>query len=785
MKHTTRTPLLLLFIFFLIAFQSFAQDFKLTGQVVNDGKQPLAGAVVRMYTDTTLVMRVLTDAKGQFVAEKTFEENSEIKALAVSISCQGYESQVFTLQLAEGQTDLGTVTMGTKASDMGEAVVTADRIKMSSEKIVQIPTLMEKSHSANAITLLNQMNISDLQVDIMNGKVKASGKNVPIYINFMPASEMDVAALYPDEIVRVEYNIHPKGELQAAGGPVVNIITRRRTHGGRLMTEVTQFEELKGAYKAVYMLYHKKNQFNIGYDGQYTNEKSYSTQTQAFHNPVDGTSIVRHSIADGIRQKSQSHSAVFSHYYRGNTFASNLSFTFTLPKSPRTFNAYQRTQDGMPDFTRIETSSSSQSKSPSLSWYMRKEMKKDQVINASASLQYSKNTYDGLTENFNGLTDERTYSWLNKADEDLTSMKVNVNYSKQFSDKGTLMVGGVTFHNWTSARYQGTNPYDVSLHRGFEYLNLAYTFTIKQRLNISPLLGVSHFVNDAQGADEKVNDFIFQPELTVRYDFSKANVFLQGCVGAGGSEDLSIRGNVVQSIDDIQLRAGNPNMKTSKFLTLDFGSNIRIPKGFLRIMGQYFGVNKYTFCTTDYDAAQQKYVQSYVTDGNIGTLTGQIMYNSNFSQKLRLTLAVNASYKLNDPGPTAFCPVRRLFTPFAYGQIQYLTGPFCFQLTGNTVSHSLDQGRSHDRFNMQFLMSYTKPRYSIMLSCNNFTNAARNSAWSTTGPLYWASSISSTESGRRRGFVVVKFTFNLQHGNKHHQYEDVDINTSVKSGIMK
>lgn len=785
MKHTTRTPLIILFLFVFMAVQSFAQNVKLTGQVVNDGKQPLAGAVVRMYTDTTLVMRVLTDAKGRFTAERDFEGNAEVKDLAVSISCLGYESQMFTLQLAEGQTDLGTVTLGTKAADMGEAVVTADRIKMSSEKIVQIPTRMEKSHSANAITLLNQMNISDLQVDIMNKKVKASGKEVPIYINFMPASAMDVAALHPDEIVRVEYNIHPKGELQAAGGPVVNIITRIRESGGRLMADVTQFEELKGAYKAVYMLYHKKNQFNIGYDGLYINEKSYSTETQAFHNPVDGTSIVRHSIADGIRQKSQSHSAVFSHYYRGNTFSSNLSFTFTLPKSPRTFNAYLRTQDGMPDFTRIETTNSSQSKSPSLSWNMRKEMKNNQVINTSASLQYSKNTYDGLTENFNGLTDECTYSWLNKADEDFTSVSARVNYSKQFSDKGTLMAVGTITHNWTSARYQGSNPYDAWLHRGYEYLTLSYTFTIKQRLNISPTLGLTHFVNDLGDTEEKSKEFIFQPDLTIRYDFNKANIFFKGYVGAGGDEDLSVRGNVVQSIDDIQLKAGNPNMKTSRFLTLQLGSNIRIPKGFLQFICQYFGAYNYTFSTTDYDAAQQKYVQSYVTDGNTGTVGGQVMYNSNFSQKLRLTLAVNASYKLNNPGRTAFCPVRRLFTPFAYGQIQYLTGPFCFQLIGNTVVHDLEQGRSHDRFSLQFVMSYTKPRYSIMLSCNNFTNAARSTAWSTTGPLYWTSSISSTESGRRRGFIIASFTFNLQHGSKRHQYEDVNINTSVKSGIMK
>lgn len=115
---------------------------------------------------------------------------------------------------------------------------------------------------------------------------------------------------------------------------------------------------------------------------------------------------------------------------------------------------------------------------------------------------------------------------------------------------------------------------------------------------------------------------------TIRYDFNKANIVFRGYVGSGGSEDLSIRGNVVQSIDDIQLRAGNPNMKTSRFLTLQLSSNIRIPKGFLQFIGQYFGAYNYTFCTTDYDAAQQKYVQSYVTDGNIGTVGGQVMYNT-------------------------------------------------------------------------------------------------------------------------------------------------------------
>ena len=738
---------------------------------------------MRVYADSMLTASATSDNKGRFTIEYVAPEENRA-GLNVSVSCIGYESQVFQLQNVQADTDLGSIALSPSAHNVDEAVVTMERIKLSSEKIVQIPSKVEKSHSANAITLLNQMNIADLEVDINNGTVKANGKVIPIYIDFMPATEMDVAALHPDDIVRVEYNVHPKGELQRVGSPVVNIITRQRNSGGRLMAQVVQQEELKGGYKAIYMLYKKKNQFSIGYDGSYANQKDYNENAQYFQNPVDGISIVRHDHSDGVRVKSRSHAAVFGHTFRNESLHSSLTATWTMPQNPQVTGTTLRMQEGMGELTRVLATNSSKSYSPSLTWNFRKLWKKQHVLNIDAFVQYNRNKYNSQTQNYEGGADLPNYTWSNIADEDYTQARVMVNYSKSFADKGTLVAYGMANESWTSTNYSGDFATNSRIFYGGEMFSAGYTMTFGQKLNVAVLLGLIHSINNTKEADNKVEDFYFNPELNVNYTFKKATISFSGSTGCGNS-NIPMKGKVMQSIDDLQMKVGNPYLKTARFLFLTLDGNWQLGKGMLGWVAFYKGTFHDFFNTTAYDASLQKYMQSFNSDGNRHFLQTQLSYNGHIGQRLRYMLAAAWNFYKESPHGDNFSPLHTLSKPFAYAKVNYLVGPFTFELTGMTTTYSQNQGYTRTRASLSFMASYTRPRYSIALTCNNLTNAARTYQWTSTGPLYRSTSTHFDETGKRRCFVQAQFTFNLQHGNKKHQYDEMQINTNVSSGIMK
>lgn len=97
------------------------------------------------------------------------------------------------------------------AKELGEIVVVAQNQRTNSTSSTYIPMKRQKDSATDAISLLSQMAIPQLEVQPGNFNVKnISGQNVAIYINYVSASEQDLTGLRPTDVKKVEYLIYPQ-----------------------------------------------------------------------------------------------------------------------------------------------------------------------------------------------------------------------------------------------------------------------------------------------------------------------------------------------------------------------------------------------------------------------------------------------------------------------------------------------------------------------------------------------------------------------------------------------
>lgn len=119
------------------------------------------------------------------------------------------------------------------AKELGEIVVVAQNQRTNSTTSTYIPMARQKDSATDAISLLSQMAIPQLEVQPGDFDVKTiSGQNVAIYINYVAASEQDLIGLRPIDVKKVEYLIYPQDPRFKGAQYVVNFILQKYEWGG-------------------------------------------------------------------------------------------------------------------------------------------------------------------------------------------------------------------------------------------------------------------------------------------------------------------------------------------------------------------------------------------------------------------------------------------------------------------------------------------------------------------------------------------------------------------------
>ena len=128
-----------------------------------------------------------------------------------------------------------------EAKELDEVVVEAQNQRTDAKLSTYTPTGKQKSSAQNAIDLLRQLAIPQININLVDNAVTTqTGQNVAIFINYLPASAEEIEGLFTADVRRVEYLDFPTDPRFQGNEHVVNFIMQKYEYGGYTKATVSE-----------------------------------------------------------------------------------------------------------------------------------------------------------------------------------------------------------------------------------------------------------------------------------------------------------------------------------------------------------------------------------------------------------------------------------------------------------------------------------------------------------------------------------------------------------------
>ncbi len=152
-----------------------------------------------------------------------------------------------------------------KTQELNEVVVEAQMQHTSPTASTYIPTSRQKNASQNAIDLLRQMAIPQIQINPLNEDIMDNyGSGVVIFINYLEASKEEMDGLRTTDVRRVEYLEFPSDPRFRGAQRVINIIVQAYAYGG--YTKLTTNENFLVGFSSRNNIFSKFSYSKMTYD---------------------------------------------------------------------------------------------------------------------------------------------------------------------------------------------------------------------------------------------------------------------------------------------------------------------------------------------------------------------------------------------------------------------------------------------------------------------------------------------------------------------------------------
>ncbi len=242
------------------------------------------------------------------------------------------------LALAQSEA-LDTIT----AQELNEVVVEARMQRTSSSASTYIPLARQKNSATDALSLLSQMAIPQLDVQPGNFNVKTlSGQSVAIYINYVAATEQDLTGLRPTDVKKVEYLMYPQDPRFKGAQYVVNFTVQKYEWGGYTKITGNKWFGVNRTEGSVYSKFaYKAMSYDLFADEKYLTARHNGAQSvETFHFPNllgEGEQTVERITSPlSSRYRNNSNDIAFRAMYSSQKvqIANKLSFNVTsIPRN--------------------------------------------------------------------------------------------------------------------------------------------------------------------------------------------------------------------------------------------------------------------------------------------------------------------------------------------------------------------------------------------------------------------------------------------------------------------
>ena len=560
----------------MICAVSMAANNKVSG-VIKDAadKSALVGVNVTLVesqkskgeSTRNVVSGTVTDAHGKFSLE------TETGEFVLECSYIGYEPIGMNLTVS-GNTNLGTIEMNEASTELGEVVVESDAVIQKVDRQILLPNKEQLGASSDGMSLLQNLQIPRIVVNHADNTVKTlANQDVQLRINGIEASNSEVMAINPKDVIRIEYHDQPGVRFNGAAA-VINYIVKHRDTGGNLMLNASNGVTMPGWGE-----YHLSGKVNFGKSSfslltHYSPRDIYWTRTNAeTYNFSTGT-IENREVGEPTRENREVGEPT---RFKGNPVNLGLTYNWTNgeknmlqialrdfmnftphSKTNRDSYLYQGT-----DSFAIHDHESSKSISPSLDIYYQHNLPNNNHLYFDLVGTYINSSNDRRFEQTPlGETVADTTDVTSRVRGNKYSLIGEAIYEKDWENIA-LTVGVRHNQQWMENTYLGSASATVNMTTAETYAFAEVQQRVKQ---FSYAVGIGAMHTYIEQAGKKQSNWIARPQLTMSYDFGKGVFWKYKGYVSGYQPSLSAMSDVAQQIDKYQIRQGNPNLKPVMFV---------------------------------------------------------------------------------------------------------------------------------------------------------------------------------------------------------------------------
>ena len=646
------------------------------------------------------------------------------------------------------------------------------------------PTTRQKTSAQNAIDLLRQLAIPQININLVDNAVTTpSGQNVAVYINYIPASAEEIEGLLTSDVRRVEYLDFPTDPRFLGNEHVVNFIMQQYEYGGytkALINENFLVGKLssrasiysKFAYKRMtYDLYAGASNHDIKHTGasiigDYILE---NTDGEPYH-------ITRNEIFNNSHYKYNQYPVTFRAIYDSDNvqIANTVGFNFDQSPAAETSGclSYKPAKTEEYSYNRCE---------PYTSRYLVWSGNYYFILPRNFHLSVSPGINYGHTNNTYRYQTSGTDVIVNESKENVWQFRGSATLYKKFTDRQNGF-----FRAWygsisNDVSYFGSSPYDNDFLDTYAGAALGYNIS-NNKWNISTDVALQWEKNKIN--DQSVSEIY--PLLNVSAGFSPSQkhslraYFHFGANYPGASEKTP---NTLQQ-NELMYYTGNPELGLSRQVTFNLSYNWMPSNKFsVSAFAQYFGeYNLYVPVYKPYNNGMAL-LRKFETDGDYNRT--QIGMSFNY-KLLNGNLQFAASPSISFYRMTGLFDIER--NPFSCNvSATYYLGNFYFQTSYQTGSLTVQGNHGviyKDRDFYQIIAGWSRANWNIRVSAMNlFRNDWLCATNTLSTPLYSETRFANGNNFHRRLNLSIIYTFG--YGKKVQRGNEVGVQSGVSSAIMK
>ncbi|SHF85738.1 TonB-dependent receptor [Dysgonomonas macrotermitis] len=749
-----------------------AQNVKISGRVVDKvAAQPIEYANVSlMKQDSTVITGIYSDADGLF----TF--NNPSGDYLVSVTYMGYQTCYTPVKNNSGNQDLGNISIEPSSVMLQDVTVTAQSVINKADRKLITPSAEQVKASTNGFDLLRKLQLARIEVNPLTNAVTSVGDGeVQLRVNGVKVTNAEIQALRPDEIIRIEFHDDP-GVRYGNAAAVIDYITKRRVSGanvnGDLMNNVSSGLGFAEDYLAV-KYNNKKSEFSANAYYNYRDIDWVQANNETFVFP--DKSINRAEIGEPTRfRRKELNTALNYSLMDKDNYYFNATFRYIYGDTP---NAYSDRN------SKIETSynsvplsisdhSTENSKSPALDLYFQKDLKNGQLLifNVVGTYIDSKNTRL-YQEHRAGATVTDIYSDISGSKYSLIAEGI---YERKMGN-GKLTGGMKHSQVYTENEYKGNTIANISMKQADTKAYAEYQIKVGKFSYMANIAATRFFYSQAGESQKSIT---FQPSARVNYNPNDNLYFRYRLNVWNNIPSLSNLNNVEQAIDSLQIRRGNPNLKS--FLTYQQSIAAGYNKGIIGIdlYTQYQYQNKPVMESIFYEDGA--FIRTYENQKSHQHLMAQLTIRIKpFKDNLSVSFTPGINHYISKGNDYSHKYTNRYFRVNVDGSYKNVMGTFMYNTPWDYFYGEGSNGG--ERLHMLGL-GYKRQKWSVMLAAFNPFGGVYEQKSENRAKLNPVNTRVSTENLTR--MYVAKFTFNLDFGRKFSGGDKRINNSDTDSGIM-